>query len=204
MRIMSFTAVTLLLCATHVRRPIGLMNVARVVSQRVGYHQHQCQRQRLSKSFPRPTKCGCACSKLDNGIWRVWLGVWFAQHSLGIAVECTGLAGATAFRTLTRKTTEEGYLYHSAIGHRSALSVHFHRTVLQLDIMPHCGCTVLEEAKQALPPFWIVPLTVRVHTTGKSAGEHLQRVELIVRDGRYSWREAITVRFTVQSASKSR
>lgn len=75
---------------------------------------------------------------------------------------------------------------------------------LQLDVVPHCGCTVVEEAKQELPPFWIVPLTVRVDTTGKSAGEHLQRVELIVRDGRYSWREAITVRFTVQSASKSR
>jgi hypothetical protein len=74
---------------------------------------------------------------------------------------------------------------------------------LQLDVVPHCGCTVIEEAQQVLPPFWVVPLTVRVDTTGKPAGDHLQRVELIVRDGRYSWREEITVRFTVQPAFKS-
>ncbi|RMH34154.1 MAG: hypothetical protein D6687_04435 [Acidobacteria bacterium] len=75
---------------------------------------------------------------------------------------------------------------------------------LQLDVVPHCGCTVIEEAHQVLPPFWVVPLTVRVDTTGKSAGEHLQRVELVVRDGRFSWREGIAVRFTVSSASQSR
>ncbi len=75
---------------------------------------------------------------------------------------------------------------------------------LQLDVVPHCKCTVIEEAQQVLPPFWVVPLTVRVDTTGKPAGEHLQRVELIVRDGRYSWREGIAVRFTVPPAFKSR
>jgi hypothetical protein len=75
---------------------------------------------------------------------------------------------------------------------------------LQVEVVPHCGCTVIEEVPQVLPPFWVVPLTVQVDTTGKPAGEQTQRVELIVRDGRFSWREVIAVRFTVSSASLSR
>ena len=77
-------------------------------------------------------------------------------------------------------------------------------STLEVDVMPHCGCTVVEEPKRRMLPLTGFPLTVQVDTTGKRAGAQEQRVELIVRDGRYSWRELITVRFTVQDASLSR
>ena len=77
-------------------------------------------------------------------------------------------------------------------------------STLEVDVMPHCGCTVVEEPKRRMLPLTGFPLTVQVDTTGKRAGTQEQRVELIVRDGRYSWRELITVRFTVQDASLSR
>ena len=77
-------------------------------------------------------------------------------------------------------------------------------STLEVDVLPHCGCTVVEEPKRRMLPLTGFPLTVQVDTTGKRAGAQEQRVELIVRDGRYSWRELITVRFTVQDASLSR
>ena len=73
----------------------------------------------------------------------------------------------------------------------------------EVDVLPHCGCTVVEEPKRRMLPLTGFPLTVQVDTTGKRAGTQEQRVELIVRDGRYSWRELITVRFTLQDASLS-
>jgi hypothetical protein len=77
-------------------------------------------------------------------------------------------------------------------------------SALEVDVVPHCGCTVVEEPKRRMLPLSGFSLTVQVDTTGKRAGAQEQRVELIVRDGRFSWREMITVRFRVQNASLSR
>lgn len=75
---------------------------------------------------------------------------------------------------------------------------------LVVDTVPSCGCTVVDGGRRALSPLSGFFVTVRVETTGKSVGQHAEVVDLVVRDGRYSWRERLTVRYEVSNASLSR
>lgn len=64
-----------------------------------------------------------------------------------------------------------------------------------------CGCTVAEVPSQ-LSPLSGFMLDVVVDTSGRSAGRHVQRVYLIVQDGRFSWREVVEVRYEVVAVSE--
>lgn len=62
---------------------------------------------------------------------------------------------------------------------------------LEIDMLPSCGCTVVDGGSRPLSPLSGMVLTVRVETAGKLAGQHSETVALVVRDGRYSWREQL-------------
>lgn len=75
---------------------------------------------------------------------------------------------------------------------------------LEVEPVPSCGCMVADTGKRGLSPLSGFYLTVRVDTSGKPLGQQSQSVDLVVRDGRHSWRERLEVRFEVVSASLSR
>jgi hypothetical protein len=128
---------------------------------------------------------------------------------IGVSLAWLFLVGYAERRLEGNRLRLMGATYDAGVVPAGAVIAHwvlvFNPTgsTLEVDVMPHCGCTVVEEPKRRMLPLTGFPLTVQVDTTGKRAGTQEQRVELIVRDGRYSWRELITVRFTVQDASLS-
>ncbi|MEM2592472.1 MAG: hypothetical protein QXI60_07795 [Thermofilaceae archaeon] len=76
---------------------------------------------------------------------------------------------------------------------------------LEVEPVPSCGCMVADTGKRGLSPLSGFFLTVQVDTSGKPLGKQSQSVDLVVRDGRYSWRERLEVRFEVVAhASRSR
>ncbi len=75
---------------------------------------------------------------------------------------------------------------------------------LEVEPVPSCGCMVADTGKRGLSPLSGFFLTVQVDTSGKPLGKQSQSVDLVVRDGRHSWRERLEVRFEVVSASLSR
>ncbi|MCS7208959.1 MAG: DUF1573 domain-containing protein [Fimbriimonadales bacterium] len=74
---------------------------------------------------------------------------------------------------------------------------------LEVDAIPSCGCTVVDGVQRQLSPLSGFVLTVRVETAGKSAGQHTETIDLVVRDGHHSWRERFVVRYEVARASLS-
>ncbi len=73
---------------------------------------------------------------------------------------------------------------------------------LELSSEPTCGCTTAEIPPRLLPMTGF-RLWVRVDTQKSPVGRQEQRVYLIVRDGRYSWRESVSVRYEVVEVSKT-
>lgn len=74
----------------------------------------------------------------------------------------------------------------------------------EVDTLPSCGCTVVDSGSRGLSPLSGFGMTVRVETAGKAVGKHAETVELVVRDGRCSWRERLVVQYEVVNASLTR
>ncbi len=73
---------------------------------------------------------------------------------------------------------------------------------LELSKEPTCGCTTAEVPRRLLPMTGF-RMWVRVDTGRSPVGRQEQKVYLIVRDGRYSWRERVSIRYEVVEVSGS-
>ncbi len=68
---------------------------------------------------------------------------------------------------------------------------------LQVQLQPTCGCTAVGLREGTLPPLGIRPVQLQVDTAGRMSGRQQEAVDIILRTGDASWRERLTVRFTV-------
>lgn len=71
---------------------------------------------------------------------------------------------------------------------------------LQVEVQPTCGCTAVGLGEGVLPPLGIRRIQLRVDTEGRMPGFQQEAVDVILRTGEASWRERLTVRFTVAGA----
>jgi hypothetical protein len=68
---------------------------------------------------------------------------------------------------------------------------------LQVEVQPTCGCTAVGLREGVLPPLGIRQVQLQVDTEGRMPGRQQEAVDIILRTGDASWRERLTVRFTV-------
>lgn len=68
---------------------------------------------------------------------------------------------------------------------------------LQVEVQPTCGCTAVGLREGVLPPLGIRQVQLRVDTEGRMPGTQREAVDIILRTREASWRERLTVRFTV-------
>ncbi|MGC8785731.1 MAG: hypothetical protein ACP5RN_15280 [Armatimonadota bacterium] len=68
---------------------------------------------------------------------------------------------------------------------------------LQVEVQPTCGCTAVGLREGVLPPLGIRQVQLQVDTEGRMPGRQQEAVDIILRTEDASWRERLTVRFTV-------
>ncbi len=67
---------------------------------------------------------------------------------------------------------------------------------LEARISSSCGCTVVSGVRD-VSPLGLRPVTIRVDTAGRTVGRQEEVVDVVLQDGRSSWRERLVVRFHV-------
>jgi len=124
----------------------------------------------------------------------IWLGVtWLVQMSMAQAGGYHGV-------WVVGKRQDMGVLTSGEVAQTAVRVVNLSVRGLEVEAMPSCGCTVLEESRFVLGAFGWKHVPVRVETAGMEAGVHGKVLRLRFRRGREEWQEDVLLRFTVHKA----
>ncbi|GIV16136.1 MAG: hypothetical protein KatS3mg022_1571 [Armatimonadota bacterium] len=124
----------------------------------------------------------------------IWLGViWLVQMSMAQAGGHHGV-------WIIGKRMDLGVLSAGEAAQGVVTVVNLWAGGLEVEAMPSCGCTVLEEARFVLGAFGWKRVPVRVETAGMEAGVHGKVLRLSFRRGREIWQEDVLLRFTVRKS----
>lgn len=124
----------------------------------------------------------------------IWLGIiWLVQ--MGVAQ-----AGGAHGVWVVGKRMDLGVLSASEGARAAVTLVNLSVRVLEVEAMPSCGCTVLEQPRFVLGAFGWRRVPVRVDTAGMGVGVHGKVLRLRFRRGEEEWREDVLLRFTVRGS----
>lgn len=125
----------------------------------------------------------------------LWLGViWLLQVGLAQVGDSRGV-------WIVGKRMDLGVLSPGEVVQTAVTLVNLSVRGLEVEAMPGCGCTVLEELRFVLGAFGWKRVLVRVDTAGLGAGMHGKVLRLRLWRGEEEWQEDVCLRFTVRGST---